>query len=279
MIIYADVFILENLVVNYFILLLTSYLTKSNVSSFRIFFISIFASFYSLLQFNQHLSFLYTIVGKIAISILIIYLTFMPRRIVLFFRQVIGFYLITILFGGMGFFIYFLGKDQIDFELQIKLKNILIGLGCSLIAFKISYDFLIKKMAKEALIRYIKFKINDQEYQCTAYVDTGNNLKEPFSGRPVVIVEEKILFLDKSLNNNQVSKQNIEELQGVWGNKILLIPYNSIGQEHGMLYGVIPDEFYISEDKNIWLKKDVVIGIYSKKISNKYSALLGPDLI
>ena len=58
-----------------------------------------------------------------------------------------------------------------------------------------------------------------------------------------------------------------------------MIPYNSIGQEHGVLVGVIPDEFYVSENKNTWVRKDVAIALYDKKISNRYSALLGPDLI
>ena len=63
------------------------------------------------------------------------------------------------------------------------------------------------------------------------------------------------------------------------GTKVLLIPYKTIGKEQGVLYGIIPNQFFISKDKLNWIKKDVIVGIYNKKISNKYSALLGIDLI
>lgn len=76
-----------------------------------------------------------------------------------------------------------------------------------------------------------------------------------------------------------ICSKDLEKLQELLGNRIVLIPYNSIGQEHGVLIGVIPDEFYVSENKSTWIKKDVAIALYDKKISNKYSALLGPDLI
>ncbi|WAM31105.1 sigma-E processing peptidase SpoIIGA [Caldicellulosiruptor naganoensis] len=126
-------------------------------------------------------------------------------------------------------------------------------------------------------MRYIKFKINDAEYNCIAYVDTGNNLREPFSGRPVVIIEKDLL--NENCKQADISAQNLENLQKQLGNRIVLIPYNSIGQEHGVLVGVIPDEFYISDNKSTWTKKDVAIALYDKKISSRYSTLLGPDLI
>ncbi|ABP66545.1 peptidase U4, sporulation factor SpoIIGA [Caldicellulosiruptor saccharolyticus DSM 8903] len=277
MIIYADVYILENLVINYFIFLITAYITRTNVSSFKILFTSILASLYSLLQFYPPMQFLYSIFGKIIVSVIFVYLTFWPKKFFIFLRQLLSFYLVTIMFGGMVFFLYYITKSSFVIDVQVKLKNVLIALGCSLIVFKLSYELILKRMYKESLIRYIKFKINDAEYNCTAYVDTGNNLKEPFSGRPVVIVERNLLR--EKGNPADISAQNLEELQKHLGHKIVLIPYNSIGQEHGVLIGVIPDEFYISENRNTWTKRDVAIALYDKKISNRYSALLGPDLI
>lgn len=48
MIIYVDVYILENLVINYFILFVILYLFKINVNSFKILFVSVFGVFYLL---------------------------------------------------------------------------------------------------------------------------------------------------------------------------------------------------------------------------------------
>lgn len=277
MIIYADVYILENLVINYFILLVTSYLLKTNVNSFKILLISMLGAFYSLFQFYQPLQFLYSPVGKIIVSIFLVYFTFLPKNFFGFIRQLLSFYLVTIMFGGMGFFVYYISRNSIEYSVQLKLKNVLLALGISLIVFKLSYELVIKKVYKDSLIRYIRFKINQSEYSCVGYVDTGNNLKEPFSGKPVVIVEKKLLEMGEDAKD--ICSKDLEKLQELLGNRIVLIPYNSIGQEHGVLVGVIPDEFYVSENKNTWIKKDVAIALYDKKISNRYSALLGPDLI
>ncbi|WP_416352918.1 sigma-E processing peptidase SpoIIGA [Caldicellulosiruptor acetigenus] len=93
----------------------------------------------------------------------------------------------------MGFFLYYISQNSIEYSAQLKLKNVLLALGISLIVFKLSHELIIKKVYKDSLIRYIKFKINDSEYSCVGYVDTGNNLREPFSGKPVVIVEKSFL--------------------------------------------------------------------------------------
>ncbi|WPX09554.1 sigma-E processing peptidase SpoIIGA [Anaerocellum danielii] len=277
MIIYADVYMLENLVINYFILLVTSYLLKANVNGIKILLVSIIGAFYSLFQFYQPLQFLYSPIGKIIVSASFVYLTFLPKNFFGFIRQFLSFYLVTIMFGGMGFFIYYISQNSIEYSVQLKLKNVLLAIGISLIVFKLSHELIIKKVYKDSLIRYIKFKINESEYSCVGYVDTGNNLREPFSGKPVVIIEKKLLGVGEE--GKDISSNDLEKLQKVLGSRIVLIPYNSIGQEHGVLVGVIPDEFYVSENKNTWIKKDVAIALYDKKISNRYSALLGPDLI
>ncbi|WP_416352905.1 sigma-E processing peptidase SpoIIGA [Caldicellulosiruptor acetigenus] len=109
MIIYADVYILENLVINYFILLVTSYLLKTNVNSFKILLVSVLGAFYSLFQFYQPLQFLYSPIGKIIVSASFVYLTFLPKNFFGFIRQFLSFYLVlqSCLVGWDFFFITF----------------------------------------------------------------------------------------------------------------------------------------------------------------------------
>lgn len=122
MIIYADIYILENLVINYFILLATSYLLKANVNSFKILLVSILGAFYSLFQFYQPLQLLYSPIGKIIVSAFFVYLTFSPKNFYGFIRQFLSFYLVTIMFGGMGFFLYYISENSIEYSVQLKLK-------------------------------------------------------------------------------------------------------------------------------------------------------------
>lgn len=98
-----------------------------------------------------------------------------------------------------------------------------------------------------------------------ALIDTGNSLREPISGRPVSIVEDGIL----------------DCLVGVKApEKLKLIPYHSIGKEHGMMEGYEIPEILIEEDgkKIRWQK--VIAGISRNRISaeGKYQMILHPEL-
>lgn len=73
--------------------------------------------------------------------------------------------------------------------------------GIFLIVFKFLYEFIIKKVYKDLFIRYIKFKINDLEYSCVGYVDIGNNLREFFLGKFVVIVEKKFFEMGEDVKD------------------------------------------------------------------------------
>lgn len=64
----------------------------------------------------------------------------------------------------------------------------------------------------------VTVKLKEREVVLTAYMDTGNQLREPFGGRPV-------------------SVGNVQNLQGLLDKTvpIFLIPYHSIGKADGLL--------------------------------------------
>ena len=63
--------------------------------------------------------------------------------------------------------------------------------------------------------------------------------------------------------------------------KIRLIPFSALGTENGLLLGIKPDDFYINYQGKILENKNVIVGIYNKKLSknNRYNALVGLDII
>ena len=59
--------------------------------------------------------------------------------------------------------------------------------------------------------------------------------------------------------------------------KIRMVPFMSIGKENGMLVGIRLDKIKIQTEDIDVERKDVIAGIYDKKITkdNKYNALIG----
>jgi stage II sporulation protein GA (sporulation sigma-E factor processing peptidase) len=63
--------------------------------------------------------------------------------------------------------------------------------------------------------------------------------------------------------------------------RLRVIPFEALGTENGMLVGFKPDSVYIEKDAETKSIKDIIIAIYSKKLSKNgdYKALLHPDLV
>ncbi len=69
----------------------------------------------------------------------------------------------------------------------------------------------------------LKIRYKDMEISCRGKVDTGNSLKEPFSGDMAIVVRQEIF-------NNFPELRNIE-LSGEMSGSIRMIPYSSVGGE------------------------------------------------
>ena len=63
--------------------------------------------------------------------------------------------------------------------------------------------------------------------------------------------------------------------------KVRILPFSSIGNENGMLVGIKVDYINILIDETSKKMKDVIIGIYNKKITknDEYSAIFGLDIL
>ena len=78
----------------------------------------------------------------------------------------------------------------------------------------------------------------------TALVDTGNTLRDPLTGRPVLVVDEtvagKLLTLSKEQLAHPVETLAAAKLPG-----LRLIPYTAVGSAAGLLLGIRPDRVQV----------------------------------
>jgi sigma-E processing peptidase SpoIIGA len=100
-----------------------------------------------------------------------------------------------------------------------------------------------------------------------ALIDTGNQLSEPCTGRPVSI-------LDASCAGTLLEK-DWEKQRGFF-----LIPYHSIGQERGLLQGVTIDRMMIEDGRRPVTEVDhPLVAIYQGYVSaqRSYQMILHPE--
>ena len=268
MTIYIDIILLENLIMNSIILYATSIILKTKVKTIRVILSSSIGAIYSIILYTTEITIFASIISKIILSIVMIYVAFNPQNVKKMCKQTLVFYLASFVFGGVALYlIYFLKPQDIVikngmFAGQYALKAIMLGAIVAFIIIKIS-------------IKIIKTKINP--------------VKEPITNTPVIIVESSLLneILPKEILDNLENilcgnLANIpEKIQLNFISKLRCIPYSSLGKQNGMLVGIKADEIQIENEDEQKKTNNVIIGIYDKSLtkSGEYRALVGMELV
>lgn len=296
--VYWDVLVLENIVINYIILLVTSKFCRARVSTLRLLLGSIIGALYvGFIIFQPGLKVYYTTVAKILLSMFIVAVTFSPRKVLQFIRVLAIFYISTFIFAGAAFAFLFFNQQggfvrngivyvfgQSQWSLMV---TSIITVG---IIIKIFWEFIQSRITKERLLVPVKISFDNREIDLSALIDTGNSLKDPLTNIPVMVVEFKALqeLLPQEIKSIFDGAQE-EDLNYVttiiskskWFSRFRLIPFCSLGKENGMLIGFKPDFIEIGGEEDKRDIKNVIIGIYNRSLSRneKYKALLGPELV
>ena len=294
MTIYIDIVLVENLIMNYIILLATGIVLKIKIKHVRLILASLLGATYSIMSYSGLIKIYNNFLLKIILSILIIYIAYNPQSVKKMWKDLLFFYLISFVFGGAAFALIYIIKPQ---DILMKnglflgtypLKTVILG---TIVAFLIvisTFSIVKRKITSKDLICEIEIGIENKKIETKALVDTGNMLKEPITNTPVVVVEHTLLYnyLPKELLNNLEKiiggdlEKIPEEIKNKYSSKLKLIPYTSLGKQNGMLLGIKAD--YIITKKEEKTKKDkVIVGIYDKSLTKRgeYRAIIGIENI
>lgn len=295
MTIYIDVIILENICMNYIILFATGLINKVNIKQLPIILSSIIGSIYAVLSFMSILELYSSFILKVLLSIAMIYLAFKPKSLKILLKQLLIFYLVSFAFGGCAFcLLYFIKPQDIllrngfltgTYPIKIALLGGIVGFVIVNIAFKVVKG----RITKKDMFCNVDIIFNKKSTTIKAMVDTGNLLKDPISGMPVIVVEarELVNIIPEQIINN-ISKivggeeENvIDYIDQQYISKFRVIPFSSLGKQHGLLLGFKADKIIIKTEENEKDLDKIIIGIYDKSLTKNglYTGLIGLDIL
>lgn len=296
--VYLDVLLLENILMNYLILAVTSKFLKKRVKSLRLLLGAFIGAVYVIiLLFLPQIHIYYSLSAKLILSVVIIGVTFFPKKLHEFIKTFTCFYMTTFIFAGAAF--AFLSLNQgggivrngaFYVYLNSKMSFILIAALVTLILIRAFYQFIKEYGSGDKVLVSLYVVFDGNGIWVPALVDTGNQLKDPLSGAPVIIVEAQAIrsLLPLSLAE-YMEKQNEEEPLNIelalrntgWFSRFRLVPFTSLGRENGILLGFRPDYIEVGKNGDRKETKDVVICLYNRKLSENstYHALLAPELV
>ena len=210
---YLDLIFLLNFGFDFILLLVVSYLLRRNVSLKKIGLgallggTSIFILFIPLNSFTLFLC-------KVLISIGMILITFSYKNKTYFIQNILYLYSASILLGG---FLYFLNvqfsysqKGLVFFHNGLSINAvILIFLSPIILYMYVKQGKRLKTFYSN--VYTIKAIINNYTYEWTGFVDTGNQLIDPYFHKPIVLVNQKELHLLPNQEYIMVPMHTIQE--------------------------------------------------------------------
>lgn len=118
MTIYIDIVIIENLIMNYIILLAIGMVLKIEIKHMRLILASLVGAIYTVLVYMQIIPIYSNFLLKIILSFVIVYIAFRVQSIKQMWKNLLFFYLTSFVFGGTAFALLYIVKPQ-----EILMKN------------------------------------------------------------------------------------------------------------------------------------------------------------
>lgn len=296
MTVYLDIVFLENVLMNYIIIFATGVVIRDECRKWRIFAASVVGAVYTVVMYLNVIPIYSNFVMKIVLSIVIVYVAFKVKSFKKLVKNLVIFYLVSFVFGGCVFaLMYFLQPQMAQIRNGVfvgayPIKIAMIGGLVAFVVLQISFRIVKTKFSKKDMIFDVQVVINERNVKVKALLDTGNLLKDPITGFPVIVVEHKSLrgvIPEKVLNNlNNILGGDIDELTkdekySEIISRFRMIPFSSLGKQNGLLFGIKADSVNILLDEKIDKINNAIIGIYDKSFTKNgaYTAIFGLDML
>lgn len=265
--VYLDVILIENFIVDLFLLIISFNIMKVKVKNKRVILGAVMGSIYTMVMIFKSLNIFSGIIFQFIAAYLIVLISLGFKRRILAIKAWIVFLFNSFILSGIC---YYLCQKELGYSFiygtrinNFSLKNILISLMIIYISVERILAALKEKNIISNFIFNIEIDIDNKKYVAKGFLDTGNELREPVTNLPCILVEEDVFF-DLKIPEDE----------------IFYINYSAIGY-NGKLKGFKVDNVKIYSDENKFREVNAVI-CPCREVLNKdreFNALLSRGVI
>lgn len=267
MIIYADILVLENCIVDFFLLTLTMKCIKHKCKTSKLIISSIIGGIYTLVVILPKLSVLSSLPFQLITVFIMIKLVYGKSSIFNLIKLAAIFLIITFTLSGICFLIslkvecFTIGTS---FKIEkYSVKYIMLAIMIIYVAYSRITDYVKEKLFINNFNFKIEFELEKKQYSFKGFLDTGNELVETITNLPCILIEED-LITDINFNDNNTYR----------------IPYNSIGYG-GSLRGIRINNIKITNQKQVYEMVDAIVCPCKQTLSreDEFNALLSRGIL
>lgn len=267
-VIYADILIAVNIIVNYLLLRATAVIAGCQHKTLRIVLSSAAGGVFSLMIFIENIPFILSFVIKILFLVFMVYVAFGCKSLKAFLKCCGSFFLSNFAFAGImlalsitvmpNAAIYKNGIVYFDIDIfTLTISSVICYAILSLISR------FTKSRIPQKSIYSLRITYGSETVEGKALFDSGNSLCDCFSGRPAIIAEKD--FVKKLYGQKEITDMK----------NFRLIPFSTI-KNGGALPAFMADKTEILIEGVWYTTSDIYIAVTENKIvSGGYSALLG----
>ncbi len=289
--VYVDILIATNFIVDYFLLMLTAFLSKLKLKRWRILLSAGVASLSSLLIFAPELPFLTEMLVKLLISLAVVFIAFGFKNIVRYIKSVLIFYASNVILAGGALAVWALFSPN-----GLIVRNGAVFYSISPITLILTtaavyvLSLIISKIAEGRKSRgreySITLRLGDRRVELVGMVDSGNMLRDSLSGTPVIVCDyNKVRTLFTPEMEKVFEKRNFEMgfyediiTSGI-SERFRVIPFDSLG-DSGVMAALCIDSAVLNDGNKSMEIENVIMAVTHKKIAGgEFDVLLNPELV
>lgn len=265
--VYLDIYLLENIIINLFLLMLTFRLLRFNYRGRNVYLAALLGGIYALVIFCN-VKILSSIGAKMLVPLIMIYISIEKRNFRFILKSLVVFLILAFMLCGICF-----GAIQMQNEYLIGQDFVIKNNSVKFVVLSVAVIFIVitrvvDLLKDRALVKNFLYDIYITEGTRTVlvkgFLDTGNELREPVTNLPCIIVE-----------NTYFNQFEIAE------DKKFIIKYDTIN-EIGEIRGFKGHNIIIrNEEKNSWTKVEAIICGCERKLSkeDEFQALLSRGIV
>ncbi|BCB03271.1 sigma-E processing peptidase SpoIIGA [Bacillus sp. KH172YL63] len=298
MALYLDVIWLLNLLVDFFLLWFTGIILKRQYTLWRIGVGSLIGSIIILMAFSPYAHVTGNPFVKLLFSVCMVYAAFGYRRLRYYLSNLLMFYFVTFFTGGILIGSHYFIRFDPGAESSVLLANIR-GFGDPvswifvMLALPVAWYFSKGRFEsiEHVKLQYdqlLKVGIVIDGYHLTVdgLVDSGNQLQDPISRSPVMILS--IAGLEGDLPEEvKMLCQDVDELfsgekslDASWSDRMRIVPAQSVGRKSQLLAAIKPDSLVLRDHESEWSVPNGLIAFREEPLSadGTFRAIIHPKM-
>ncbi|MCX8045303.1 sigma-E processing peptidase SpoIIGA [Anoxybacillus gonensis] len=289
--IYADVVWLLNFCFDAMLLWLAAIMLKRRVRLWRLMLSALFGSLLVLLVFTPFAYMTSHFVTKLVISFVIVWICFGFHRFRFFIENVLAFYFATFMLGGGMVAFHFLLQSEmtpyssgwLTHSTSISWLFVIIMFPILWLLSKVQMGTIREKKLRFEHVIPVRVTCFGQTVSLQGLVDSGNQLRDPLTNTPVMIVElQSFAHIFPPAVLQMIQKRTYtDDIPSEWVSRIRFVPYRAVGVEQQLLVAIKPDEVQWSDGKQWTSVKKVLIGFYPSSLSvdGEYNCIVHPHIV